>query len=106
MSANSLFEKIWNTHIVSPEEDETPAIIYVDLHLIHEVTSPIAFNLLRRKDLKVRRPDLTLATIDHSIPTVPIASLKELEVICEPAAAKAAIQMEKNCADYGCPSMG
>ncbi|MGE4659021.1 MAG: 3-isopropylmalate dehydratase large subunit [Gammaproteobacteria bacterium] len=106
MSANSLFEKIWNTHIVSPEEDETPAIIYVDLHLIHEVTSPIAFNLLRRKDLKVRRPDLTLATIDHSIPTVPVASLKELEVICEPAAAKAVIQMEKNCADYDVPIYG
>ena len=106
MPGKSLFEKIWDTHIVSQETKETPAILYVDLHLIHEVTSPIAFNQLRDKGLKVRRPNLTLATIDHSIPTVPIRSIKELKIISEPAAINAVIQMEKNCADYGIPIYG
>ena len=106
MPANSLFKNIWDTHIVSKETKETPAILYVDLHLIHEVTSPVAFNQLRDKGLKVRRPNLTLATIDHSIPTVPVSSIKELKVISEPAATNAVIQMEKNCADYGIPIYG
>ena len=106
MPGKSLFEKIWDTHIVSQETKETPAILYVDLHLIHEVTSPIAFNQLRDKGLKVRRPNLTLATIDHSIPTVPVGSIKELKIISEPAATNAVIQMEKNCADYGIPIYG
>ena len=105
MPGKSLFEKIWDTHIVSRETKETPAILYVDLHLIHEVTSPIAFNQLRDKGLKVRRPNLTLATIDHSIPTVPVGSIKELKIISEPAATNAVIQMEKNCADYGIPNL-
>ena len=95
MPGKSLFEKIWDTHIVSRATEETPAILYVDLHLIHEVTSPIAFNQLRDKGLKVRRPNLTLATIDHSIPTVPVGSIKELKIISEPAATNAVIQMEK-----------
>jgi 3-isopropylmalate/(R)-2-methylmalate dehydratase large subunit len=71
------------------------------LHLIHEVTSPQAFDVLRAKGLPVRRPDLSLATLDHSIPTVPVATLKDLEIVSEPAAAKQVIQMEKNCADFG-----
>ena len=71
MTAKSLFEKVWDAHIVTPESDERPAILYIDLHLIHEVTSPQAFDVLREKGLKVRRPDLSLATLDHSIPTGP-----------------------------------
>jgi len=101
MSAQSLFEKVWASHIVAPETDDTPAVLYVDLHLIHEVTSPQAFDLLRSRGLKVRRADRCLATLDHSTPTVPMKSLKDLEVVSEPAAAKQVRQMEKNCKDFG-----
>src|SRR5437870_13749997 len=64
----TLYDKIWDSHIVVPETD-APAILYIDLHLIHEVTTPQAFTGLRRRGLKVRRPDKTVATMDHSIPT-------------------------------------
>jgi 3-isopropylmalate/(R)-2-methylmalate dehydratase large subunit len=101
MSAKSLFEKVWNSHIVLPETDETPAILYVDLHLIHEVTSPQAFSVLRERGLRVRRPDLCLATLDHSIPTVPVSSLKDLAIVSEPAAAKQVVQMHENCEEFG-----
>jgi len=100
MSAQSLFEKVWAQHIVAPETDDTPAVLYVDLHLIHEVTIPQAFDLLRSRGIKVRRPDRCLATLDHSTPTVPMKSLKDLEVVSEPAAAKQVRQMEKNCKDF------
>jgi 3-isopropylmalate/(R)-2-methylmalate dehydratase large subunit len=75
--------------------------LYVDLHLIHEVTSPQAFDVLRQRGLPVRRPDLCLATLDHSTPTVPVGSLRELEIVSEPAAAKQVIQMERNCEEFG-----
>ena len=101
MAARTLFAKVWDAHIVSPESDARPAILYVDLHLIHEVTSPQAFAELRARALSVRRPDLCLATLDHSTPTVPIASLKDLAVVSEPAAAKQVLQMEQNCRDFG-----
>jgi 3-isopropylmalate/(R)-2-methylmalate dehydratase large subunit len=101
MSARSLFDKVWESHLVLAETAETPAILYIDLHLVHEVTSPQAFDLLRARDLKVSRPERTLATLDHSIPTVPIASLKDLAVVSEPAAARQIAQMEKNCAEFG-----
>jgi len=65
----TLFDKVWERHIVVPETDAHPATLYVDLHLTHEVTSPQAFTVLRERGLKVRRPDLTIATIDHSTPT-------------------------------------
>ena len=64
----TLFEKIWDSHVVA-QEPGAPAVLYVDLHLIHEVTSPQAFTGLRQRGLKVRRPDRTVATMDHSIPT-------------------------------------
>lgn len=67
----TMFEKIWRSHEVVPESTETPAILYIDLHLTHEVTSPQAFSVLRKRDLRVRRPDLTIATMDHSTPTIP-----------------------------------
>jgi 3-isopropylmalate/(R)-2-methylmalate dehydratase large subunit len=76
-------------------------VLYVDLHLIHEVTSPQAFDLLRSRGIKVRRPDRCLATLDHSTPTVPMKSIKDLEIVSEPAAAKQVRQMEKNCKDFG-----
>lgn len=68
--SKTLFDKVWDRHIVVPETAEHPATLYIDLHLIHEVTSPQAFTVLRERGLKVRRPDLTLATIDHSTPTL------------------------------------
>ena len=99
--AQSLFDKIWASHVVVPETDDTPAVLYVDLHLLHEVTTPQAFDLLRTKGIKVRRPDLCLATLDHSTPTVPVTSLRDLEVVSEPSAAKQVRQMERNCKDFG-----
>ena len=67
----TLFEKVWDAHVVRAETPETPAVLYVDLHLMHEVTSPQAFSMLRERGLKVRRLDRTLATTDHSTPTLP-----------------------------------
>lgn len=67
--AKTLFDKVWDRHCVTPETAERPAIFYIDLHLIHEVTSPQAFTLLKERGLSVRCPDKTLATIDHSTPT-------------------------------------
>lgn len=69
--SRSLFEKIWDSHQVRAETADTPAILYIDLHLVHEVTSPQAFSMLAEQGLNVRRPDRTLATIDHSTPTLP-----------------------------------
>jgi 3-isopropylmalate/(R)-2-methylmalate dehydratase large subunit len=99
--AKSLFEKIWASHVVAPETDDTPAVLYVDLHLLHEVTTPQAFDLLRAKGLPVRRTDKCLATLDHSTPTVPVTTLKDLELVSEPSAAKQVRQMERNCKDFG-----
>jgi len=96
-----LFEKTWASHIVVPETDDTPAVLYVDLHLLHEVTTPQAFDLLRTKGLRVRRTDRCLATLDHSTPTVPVTTLRDLEVVSEPSAAKQVRQMERNCQDFG-----
>jgi len=93
--AKTLFEKIWNEHVVV-EEQGRPAVLYVDLHLIHEVTSPQAFSGLRARGLKVRRPERTVATMDHSTPTLP----KALQVIDDQARAQLS-QLEKNCADFG-----
>ena len=70
MSARTLFQKIWDQHVVAQEPD-CPAILYIDLHLVHEVTSPQAFSGLAARGLPVRRPDLTVATMDHSTPTLP-----------------------------------
>ncbi len=96
----TLFEKVWTEHIVSPETDDTPAVLYIDLHLIHEVTTPQAFTLLREQNLRVRRPELTLATMDHSTPTIPGASFKDLAIVSESAANQIS-QMQRNCADFG-----
>ncbi|HEY8520653.1 MAG TPA: 3-isopropylmalate dehydratase large subunit [Gammaproteobacteria bacterium] len=101
MSGKSLFEKVWDAHVVAPETADTPAVLYIDLHLIHEVTSPQAFDVLRARGLKVRRPDLSLGTLDHSIPTVPVKTLKDLEIVSEPAAAKQVVRMIENCKEFG-----
>ena len=95
-NSETLFEKVWNDHVVTAETADTPAILYVDLHLIHEVTTPQAFALLKEKGLTVRRPKLTLATMDHSTPTTPVSSFKDLEVVSV-GAAKQIVRMEENC---------
>ncbi len=97
----SLFEKVWEPHVVVPETEDTPAVLYIDLHLVHEVTSPQAFNLLRDKALPVRRPEQTLATMDHSTPTTPVSSLADLAVVSDTPATRQLVQMEKNCDDFG-----
>ncbi len=85
---------------MSPETHDIPAVLYIDLHLIHEVTTPQAFTLLRKLKLPVRHPGLTLATMDHSTPTIPGASFKDLAIVGEGAANQIA-QMQQNCADFG-----
>jgi 3-isopropylmalate/(R)-2-methylmalate dehydratase large subunit len=96
----TLVEKIWQRHLVAAEEGE-PDLIYVDLHLVHEVTSPQAFEALRAAGRRVRRPDLTLATADHNVPTTkgPVA---------DPVSARQLKVLEANCAAFGitCFPMG
>jgi len=91
----TIVEKIWDNHIVA-EQPGAPTLIYIDLHLCHEVTTPQAFQTLRDRGLKVRRPDLTIATMDHSTPTTP----HNLPIL-DPIGKAQLDQMEKNCADFG-----
>lgn len=93
----TLFEKIWENHIVRQEAD-SPAVLYIDLHLVHEVTSPQAFNGLREKGLPVRRPDRTIATMDHSTPTIELS----LDLVDE-MAARQIRQFQNNCHEFGIP---
>ena len=108
MSANTpstLYEKVWQDHLVVDETGDTPAVLYIDLHLIHEVTTPQAFSLLRERGLSVRRPDLTLGTMDHSTPTTPVRSFKDLEIVGE-GAANQVRQMQSNCEEFGLELFG
>jgi 3-isopropylmalate/(R)-2-methylmalate dehydratase large subunit len=95
----TLFEKLWRSHLVRPETPDTPAVLYVDLHLVHEVTSPQAFDVLRAQRLKVRRPERTVATMDHSTPTTPRQNGRF--VITDAQCAAQLSQLEKNCAEFG-----
>ena len=104
-SPKTLYEKVWSEHLVKNETSETPAILFVDLHLIHEVTTPQAFTLLREKGISVRRPDLTLGTIDHSTPTTPVSSFKDLAVVGE-SAANQVLKMQENCRDFAVELFG
>ncbi|NTU80068.1 MAG: 3-isopropylmalate dehydratase large subunit [Chloroflexales bacterium] len=98
----TLFDNVWESHIVRPETPDTPAVLYIDLHLTHEVTSPQAFTELRQRGLRVRRPDRTLATMDHSTPTTPRNELGIIPVI-DPQAIAQLDQLRKNCAEFGIP---
>ncbi len=100
--ARTLFEKVWDAHIVRPQTAETPAVLYIDLHLVHEVTSPQAFTQLRQRGLKVRRPSQTLATMDHSTPTTP-RNADGIIPIADAQAAAQLTQLERNCQDFGIP---
>ena len=88
-----------------PETADTPAVIYIDLHIVHEVTTPQAFSVLREHGLPVRRPDLTLATLDHSTPTTPVSTFKDLLVAGEGAADQVR-RMERNCEEFGLDLLG
>src|SRR5438552_18346165 len=96
----TIIEKLWDSHVVH-EQAGAPALLYIDLHLVHEVTSPQAFEGLRQRGLKVRRPDLTFPTADHSIPTTD-RSLPILDQI----APKQLDQLEPNCKQLGIPLEG
>ena len=96
----TIIDKIWENHVVV-EEPNSPAVLYIDLHLIHEVTSPQAFTGLRDRGLKVKRPSQTIATMDHSIPTTPIGV-----PITDAIAAKQIATLEQNCADFGIQLFG
>ena len=96
----TLLDKIWDAHEVRAETESTPAILYVDLHLVHEVTSPQAFSELRARALNVRRSDRTLATFDHSTPTLP-ADASGKRPYVTPEAASQVAQLETNTREFG-----
>ncbi|HEY5775192.1 MAG TPA: aconitase family protein, partial [Xanthomonadales bacterium] len=101
MSApESLFDKLWNSHLVQAQSSSTPAIIYIDLHLVHEVTSPQGFDLLRDKGIGVRRPERTLATLDHSTPTLPPGSDGKRPYYTEQAHRQVQT-LRDNCREFG-----
>jgi 3-isopropylmalate/(R)-2-methylmalate dehydratase large subunit len=96
MMGKSIIEKIWDYHVVQKEEGK-PDLLYIDLHLVHEVTSPQAFSGLRLKDRKVRRPDRTFATMDHNVPTI------NRKQINDAVAKNQMTTLEKNCHEFGVP---
>jgi 3-isopropylmalate/(R)-2-methylmalate dehydratase large subunit len=96
----TLFDKVWQRHEVAAESAATPAVLYIDLHLVHEVTSPQAFAVLRERGLPVRRPERTLATMDHSTPTQTAQVFGGAPIAIDSAARQVA-QLERNCADFG-----
>src|SRR5579884_2306076 len=100
-----MFEKVWEQHQVIPETADTPAVLYIDLHLIHEVTSPQAFTVLRQRGLPVRRTDLTLGTMDHSTPTRTEQVFGGAPIAIE-SAAKQVRELESNCAAFGVELLG
>jgi 3-isopropylmalate/(R)-2-methylmalate dehydratase large subunit len=93
----TLFEKVWKQHLVAAPENE-PSLIYIDLHLVHEVTSPQAFDGLRMAGRRLRRPDRTVATVDHNVPT---SSVQDRLHILDPIADRQIEALRKNCAEFG-----
>ncbi|MBS0578714.1 MAG: 3-isopropylmalate dehydratase large subunit [Proteobacteria bacterium] len=100
MAPRTLFEKVWSAHEVSAETADTPAVLYIDLHLIHEVTSPQAFQVLRERGLPVRRTDRTLGTMDHSTPTLTSQVFGGAPIAVDSAARQVAA-LERNCTEFG-----
>src|SRR5256885_12894841 len=97
MAPRTLFEKIWDAHLVKSPEGQSP-LLYIDLHLVHEVTSPQAFDGLRANGRPVRQPLRTVATVDHNIPTTPRGL-----PITDPIAARQIQALQKNCREFGVP---
>ncbi len=98
-SDSTLFEKVWQRHLVKAETTETPAILYIALHLLHEVTTPQAFDELKKRELRVRRPDLCLATIDHSTPTSAPDAEGKRHYVTDQARAQVK-RVQENCAEH------
>jgi 3-isopropylmalate/(R)-2-methylmalate dehydratase large subunit len=105
MAARTLFDKVWAAHEVVAETPDTPAVLYIDLHLAHEVTTPQAFSMLRSLGLPVRRPDRTLATMDHSTPTHTDQVFGSVPIKVD-AAARQVRQLEQNAAEFGIELFG
>ena len=103
----TLFQKVWNEHLVAQQPD-SPAVLYIDLHLIHEVTSPQAFAGLRERGLKVRRPDRTVATVDHALPTLAAkdGSVSGRLAFADDLSRKQIAQLEENTRQFGIPCFG
>jgi len=97
MAAKTMFEKVWEQHLVAEPKGE-PSLLYIDLQLVHEVTSPQAFEGLRLTGRKLRRPDRHIATVDHNVPTT---SVQDRLVIADQIANKQVAALRKNCADFG-----
>jgi 3-isopropylmalate/(R)-2-methylmalate dehydratase large subunit len=97
MPARTLFDKIWDAHVVAAPSGQ-PALLYIDLHLVHEVTSPQAFDGLRANGRRLRQPLRTVATVDHNIPTTPRGS-----PITDPIAARQIEALQQNCREFGVP---
>ncbi len=91
----TLYEKIWDTHVIEGPAGES-SLLYIDLHLVHEVTSPQAFDGLRLNSRSVRRPDLTLATADHNVPTDPLST-----PIADPISKRQLEVLDENCREFG-----
>jgi 3-isopropylmalate/(R)-2-methylmalate dehydratase large subunit len=104
-SPKTMFEKVWSAHEVVPASSDTPAVIFIDLHLTHEVTSPQAFSVLRERGLRLRRPDLTLATMDHATPTRTEQVFGGAPITIESAALQIRA-LEQNCAEFGVELLG
>jgi 3-isopropylmalate/(R)-2-methylmalate dehydratase large subunit len=108
----TLFDKVWDAHLVRAGTADMPAMLYIDLHLVHEVTSPQAFALLRERGLRVRRPDRTIATMDHSTPTTPRAEMhvpgagRRMPVVLDADAAAQLATLDRNCREFGVPLYG
>lgn len=99
MSApQSLFDRLWDRHLVQPESVARPALVYVDLHLVHEVTSPQGFDTLRQRGIGVHRPDRTVATLDHSTPTLGSYAKPRY---ASPQSRRQVEQLRSNCAEFG-----
>jgi 3-isopropylmalate/(R)-2-methylmalate dehydratase large subunit len=96
----TLAEKVWDNHVVHAADGE-PDLLYIDLHLVHEVTSPQAFDGLRLAGRPLRRPDLTIATEDHNIPTDPSAASGRLDVIADEVSRTQVETLRRNCAEFG-----
>jgi 3-isopropylmalate/(R)-2-methylmalate dehydratase large subunit len=105
MPARTLFDKVWAAHEVVAETPDAPAVLYIDLHLAHEVTTPQAFSMLRSHGLRVRRPDRTLATMDHSTPTHTEQVFGSIPIKVD-AAARQVRQLEQNAAEFGIELFG
>jgi 3-isopropylmalate/(R)-2-methylmalate dehydratase large subunit len=105
MTGRTMFEKVWAAHEVVAQTSDTPAVLYIDLHLIHEVTSPQAFAMLKAQGWNVRRPERTLATMDHSTPTRSEEFFLDVPIRVD-AAAKQVQQLERNTQEYGIELFG